>query len=102
MARRGVLCSAVAALAAAATGAAGCSNLLVGRSASGTGSPQIAYTSDAGFQYGAMGHYPAGDHAPGTMRDVYNEGVCAAAVCVCVGPCPSLLAKVTGLLHTTS
>lgn len=29
----------------------GCSNLLVGAKASGTGSPQIAYTSDAGFQY---------------------------------------------------
>jgi len=30
--------------------AAGCSNMLVGKSASGTGSPMIAYTSDAGFQ----------------------------------------------------
>ena len=28
-----------------------CSNMLVGAKASGTGSPQIAYTSDAGFQY---------------------------------------------------
>ena len=33
--------------------AAACSNLLIGKDASGTGSPQIAYTSDAGFQYGA-------------------------------------------------
>jgi dipeptidase len=33
----------------------------------------ISYTSDAGFQYGAMGHYPAADHVAGTMRDVFNE-----------------------------
>ena len=30
--------------------ATACSNMLVGAKASGTGSPQIAYTSDAGFQ----------------------------------------------------
>jgi len=51
----------------------GCSNLLVGAKASGTGSPQIAYTSDAGFQYGGTGHYPAGRHPAGTMRPIYNE-----------------------------
>ena len=56
-----------------AGGVAACSNMLVGRSASASGSPQIAYTSDAGFQYGGMGHYPAADHPAGTMRDVFNE-----------------------------
>ena len=50
-----------------------CSNLLVGKDASGSGSPQIAYTSDAGFQYGAMGHYAAATHPAGAMRLVYNE-----------------------------
>ena len=50
-----------------------CSNLLIGKDASGTGSPQIAYTSDAGFQYGAMGHYPAATHPAGAMRDIFNE-----------------------------
>ena len=35
------------------TRASACSNLLIGKDTSGTGSPQIAYTSDAGFQYGA-------------------------------------------------
>ena len=65
-----VLSTAVAALSGRSTG---CSNLLVGRSASGTGSPQIAYTSDAGFQYGAMGHYPGGEHPVGSMRTIYNE-----------------------------
>lgn len=63
----------VATLYACFTTAAACSNLLIGRHASATGSPQIAYTSDAGFQYGAIGHYPAGKHPPGTMRDVFNE-----------------------------
>ena len=51
----------------------GCSNLLVGKHASGTGSPQIAYTSDAGFQYGGMGLYPAANHTPGTRRQIYDE-----------------------------
>ncbi len=50
-----------------------CSNLLIGKDASGTGSPMIAYTSDAGWQYGAMGHYAAGTHPPGTMRTIFNE-----------------------------
>jgi dipeptidase len=56
-----------------------CSNLLIGKGASGTGSPQIAYTSDAAWQYGGMGHYPAGDHAPGTMRQIFNEDTGAFA-----------------------
>jgi len=33
----------------------------------------LALTASVGFQYGAMGHYPAADHAPGAKRLVYNE-----------------------------
>ena len=53
--------------------ASACTNLLIGKDASGTGSPMIAYTSDAGWQYGAMGHYPAATHPPGTLRTIINE-----------------------------
>eukprot|EP01079_Euglenida_sp_SAG-EU17-18_P012458 gene12458-2272_t len=57
----------------AAVPAQGCTNILVGKHASTTGSPQIAYTSDAGFQYGAMGHYQAADHPAGARRMIFNE-----------------------------
>ena len=50
-----------------------CTNLLIGKKASRTGSPMIAYTSDAGWQYGGIGHYPARKNAVGAMRDVWNE-----------------------------
>lgn len=57
----------------------GCSNLLIGKDASETGSPQLAYTSDAAWQYGGVGHYAAARHAKGTMRQIFNEDTGAYA-----------------------
>ena len=33
---------------------------------------QIAYNADAGNLFGSLGHYPAANHSPGTMRDIYD------------------------------
>eukprot|EP01062_Namystynia_karyoxenos_P031568 TRINITY_DN23419_c0_g1_i1.p1 TRINITY_DN23419_c0_g1~~TRINITY_DN23419_c0_g1_i1.p1 ORF type:complete len:570 (+),score=157.83 TRINITY_DN23419_c0_g1_i1:77-1786(+) len=62
-----------AALAAVLSGAEACTNLLISARASETGSPQIAYTSDEGAEFGALRHYPAADHPPGTMRDIWDQ-----------------------------
>lgn len=49
-----------------------CSNLIVSPGASSDGSSIVAYNADSGTLYGSLYHYPAADHAPGTMRDVYD------------------------------
>eukprot|EP00041_Stephanoeca_diplocostata_P019616 m.426169 g.426169 ORF g.426169 m.426169 type:complete len:301 (-) comp21352_c0_seq5:2985-3887(-) len=49
-----------------------CSNLLVTKGASADGSTMIAYNADSGNLYGSLGIYPAADHAPGTMRDIWD------------------------------
>jgi len=49
-----------------------CTNILVSKGASADGSTQIAYNADSGSLYGSLGHYPAKDHAPGTMRDIWD------------------------------
>jgi dipeptidase len=52
--------------------ACGCSNLLISPGASTDGSGMISYASDDGGLYGDLAHYPAADHAPGSMRDTYD------------------------------
>jgi len=52
--------------------ALGCSNLLVTKGASVDGSTMIAYNADDGDLYGSLGVYPAADHAPDTMRDIWD------------------------------
>lgn len=49
-----------------------CTNFLVTPGASATGSSMITYAADAHVLYGELYFWPAADHAPGTMRDVYE------------------------------
>lgn len=32
----------------------------------------IAYNADSGNLFGSLGHYPAANHSPGTMRDIFD------------------------------
>ena len=52
--------------------AAACTNLIVGRKASADGSVMITYSVDSYGSFGYLHFYPAGDHAPGTMRPLYD------------------------------
>ena len=49
-----------------------CTNFLITKGASADGSCMISYAADSHVLYGELYHYPAADHAPGTMRDVYD------------------------------
>ncbi|MBR6877997.1 MAG: C69 family dipeptidase [Bacteroidales bacterium] len=49
-----------------------CTNFLITKGASTDGSCMISYAADSHVLYGELYHYPAADHAPGTMRDVYD------------------------------
>lgn len=49
-----------------------CTNLIVGRKASTDGSIMITYSADDYGSYGYLHFYPAADHAPGTMRALYD------------------------------
>lgn len=49
-----------------------CTNLIVGKRASKDGSVMITYSADDYGSYGYLHFYPAGDHAPGTMRPLYD------------------------------
>ena len=49
-----------------------CTNMLVSAGASTDGSTHIAYNADSGGLYGSLGHYPAADHAPGSVRDIWD------------------------------
>ena len=62
---------AAAACACAVAGNA-CTNLIVGKQASVDGSVIVSYNADSYGCYGIMQHFPAGKHAKGTMRKVYN------------------------------
>ena len=62
---------AAAACACAVAGDA-CTNLIVGKQASVDGSVMVSYNADSYGCYGIMQHFPAGKHAKGTMRKVYN------------------------------
>lgn len=56
----------------ATAGAWACTNLIVGRRASADGSVMITYNADDYGSYGYLHFYPAGHHAPGTMRKLYD------------------------------
>ncbi|MBO7083206.1 MAG: C69 family dipeptidase [Bacteroidales bacterium] len=49
-----------------------CTNFLITKGASADGSCMISYAADSHVLYGELYHFPAADHAPGTMRDVYD------------------------------
>lgn len=49
-----------------------CTNLLVGRKASVTGSTMISYNADSHQLYGDLHFVPAADHNPGEMRQVID------------------------------
>ncbi|MDO5075082.1 MAG: C69 family dipeptidase [Bacteroidales bacterium] len=52
--------------------ASACTNLLVGKKASKTGATYISYSADSYGMYGRLLHFPAGKHAPGTMRKIVD------------------------------
>ena len=49
-----------------------CTNFLITKGASADGSCMISYAADSHVLYGELYHYPAADHAAGSMRDVYD------------------------------
>ena len=49
-----------------------CTNLIVGKLASADGSVMLTYSADDYGSYGYLHFYPAGHHAPGTMRALYD------------------------------
>ncbi len=49
-----------------------CTNFLVTKSASQDGSTMITYAADAHVIYGELYFWPAADHEPGSMLDVYE------------------------------
>lgn len=72
--RTGAVAAAAAVLwASAALPAAvqACTNYLYTPGATEDGSAFISYAADSGALYGTLGHYPAGKHAEGTMRETY-------------------------------
>lgn len=52
--------------------ASACTNFLVGKKASKNGECFISYSADSWGMYGRLVHYPAGTHAPGTMRRIVD------------------------------
>ena len=56
----------------AAGTARGCTNILVSRGASADNSTQLSYNADSGSLYGSLGHYPAADHPPGALREIWD------------------------------
>lgn len=53
-------------------GSFGCTNILVSKGASLDGSTQIAYNADSGNLFGSLGHYPAANHNPNSMREIWD------------------------------
>ena len=53
-----------------AIGASACTNFLVGKKASKDGATYVTYSADSYGMYGNLPHFPAGTHAPGTMRRI--------------------------------
>ena len=49
-----------------------CTNFLITKGASADGSCMISYAADSHVLYGELYHFPAADHQPGEMRDVYD------------------------------
>lgn len=56
----------------AAPPAGACTNFLISSGASTDGSVMITYAADAHVLYGEMYYWPARDHLPGTMLDIYE------------------------------
>lgn len=50
----------------------GCSNIIVSSGASLDSSTIVAYNADSSTLYGSLYHYPAADHAAGSMRDIFD------------------------------
>ena len=50
----------------------GCTNILVTKGASADGSTMIAYVADSHTLYGELYYFPAQDHLPGEMLDIYE------------------------------
>jgi dipeptidase len=50
----------------------GCTNIVVSPGASTDSSSMIAYNADASTLFGELYHYPAADHAVGSMRNIYD------------------------------
>ncbi|MDD7564466.1 MAG: C69 family dipeptidase [Alloprevotella sp.] len=55
-----------------ATPSTACTNFLVGKKASADGSTFITYNADSYGMFGRLVYYPAAQHAPGTMRQIYD------------------------------
>ena len=49
-----------------------CTNFLITKGASVDGSTMISYSADSHVLYGELYHWPAADHIPGSMLDVYE------------------------------
>lgn len=49
-----------------------CTNLIVTKGASSDGSVMITYAADSHTRYGAMAFYPAADHQPGDVCEVFH------------------------------
>ena len=49
-----------------------CTNLIITRGASRDGSVMITYAADSHTRYGAIAFYPAADHKPGDLCEVYH------------------------------
>ena len=57
---------------AMASGVFACTNLIVGKKASADGSVICSYNADDYGMFGYLCHYPAGKHAPGEMRKIFD------------------------------
>ena len=62
----------IATLLVAATYAVACTNFIVGKKASADGSVFCTYNADSYGSFMPLYHFPAGKHAPGEMRQIYE------------------------------
>lgn len=59
-------------LAAGLTHSIACTNLIISKGASADHSVMITYAADSHTRYGAIAFYPAADHKPGDLCEVYH------------------------------
>ncbi len=69
---RGMVVRVVMATLLWAASAKACTNLIVSRGASADDSTHVAYNADADGSYGSVGLYPAAQHPPGTLRQIWD------------------------------
>ena len=50
----------------------GCTNLIITKGASSDHSVMITYAADSHTRYGAIAFYPAADHKPGDLCEVFH------------------------------